>query len=176
MKKLLVILAVFSIALAVGCASQKDAVRVYVPNENCKIVRFKAGAEPAGCHGIKWGADLSRLEGMVLQRKDPSHGGVDFYSRTSERFTCRNEKTLPIQLGFWKGKFYVWMVSTKGEAEWSALRDTVFNQFGEGAKPFSNKEEYLWIGANATMGLQFDEISKTGTYYLRSTTLEKQLK
>jgi len=176
MKKLVAIVSAFSIALIIGCASHKDAVRVYLPNENCKIVHFKSGSEPGGCNGIKWGAELSRLEGMALDRRDPSHGGVDFYSKPSEKFKCKNGPVIPIQFGFWKGKFYVWMVTTKGVAEWTALKDTVFSQFGEGAKPFRNKEEYLWMGNHATMGLQYDEISKTGTYYVRSTAVEKQMK
>jgi hypothetical protein len=51
----------------------------------------------------------------------------------------------------------------------------VFDKFGEGAKPFANREEYLWLGRNALMSLQYDDVSKMGTYYIRCCSMEKQM-
>jgi hypothetical protein len=53
---------------------------------------------------------------------------------------------------------------------------TVFDKYGRGAKPFINTEEYLWYGEDATMALRYDDVTKTGMYYIRSGAMEKQMK
>ena len=67
------------------------------------------------------------------------------------------------------------MVVTEQASDWDALKEFVFEKFGVGAKPFSNKEEYLWIGKNATMALRYDEHLGRGVYYIRSHTMGKQM-
>jgi hypothetical protein len=64
---------------------------------------------------------------------------------------------------------------TEQGSDWEALKESVFEKYGVGAKPFTNKEEYLWIGRDATMALRYDEILKKGTYYVRSHSMEKQM-
>ena len=49
----------------------------------------------------------------------------------------------------------------------------MFAKFGDGAKPFRNKEEYLWIGKNAVMALRYDENSKVGLFYIKSDAMTK---
>jgi len=107
--------------------------------------------------------------------KDWAHGGIDFYLRTGDIYKLKNGKLIPIQYGFWRGKFYVGVIITEHASDWEPLRESVFEKFGVGAKPFSNQEEYLWIGRDATMGLQYDTYSRRGTYYIRSHSMEKQM-
>ena len=78
-----------------------------------------------------------------------------------------------VEYGFWKEEFYVGMVTIQGQDDWDALKQNVFKRFGVGAKPFSNKEEYLWVGKDSVMALRYSEISKTGTFYLRSESMTK---
>jgi hypothetical protein len=182
MKTLIGILVSFSLVMVVGCSesryylsSDTSYIPTYLPNENCKLVSFKPGSEPAGFNGIKWATELSALEGMKPYRRDSSHGGIDFYLRAGDGYKLRNGKPIPIQYGFWRGKFYVGMVMTEQTSDWDPLKESVFEKFGVGAKPFSNQEEYLWIGKDATMGLRYDRYSRTGTYYIRSHSMEKQM-
>jgi hypothetical protein len=65
------------------------------------------------------------------------------------------------------------MVMTQGLEDFHAVRRAVFAKFGEGAKVFRNKEEYLWVGKNAVMALRYDENSKVGTFYLKSDAMTK---
>ncbi len=76
---------------------------------------------------------------------------------------------------FGGGKFYIGVVMTEQVSDWEALKESVFEKFGVGAKPFINKEEYLWIGKDVTMALRYDENLRKGTYYIRSHSMEKQM-
>jgi hypothetical protein len=67
------------------------------------------------------------------------------------------------------------MVITQGRTDWISLRDTAFNKYGVGAKPFLNKEEYLWVGKVAVMALRYDERQKMGTLYVRFEPMEKEM-
>jgi hypothetical protein len=64
---------------------------------------------------------------------------------------------------------------TEQASDWEALKESVFEKFGVGARPFTNQEEYLWIGKDATMALRYDELLRMGTYYIRSHSMEKQM-
>ena len=174
MKRLVGIFIFFALATAMGCASYTPTP-VYTPNENCKLVGFKPGLEPRGVNGIGWEADVATFKEMKSYRKDSSHGGIHFYLRAGDGYKLRSGKLIPIQYGFWRGKFYIGMVMTEQVSDWDALKDSVFEKFGAGAKPFSNKEEYLWIGKDVTMALRYDENLKKGTYYIRSHSMEKQM-
>lgn len=174
MKRLIGVLIVFSLVMAVGCASYTPCP-VYTPNENCRLVSFKPGLEPMGFNGINWETEFSTLRAMKAYRKDPIHGGIHFYLRAGDGYRLKNGKLIPIQYGFWQEKFYIGMVMTEQVTDFEALKESVFEKFGVGAKPFINKEEYLWVGKNATMALRYDEATKKGTYYIRSHTMEKKM-
>jgi len=180
MNRLTGILISFSLVMAVGCtqtryftSSDTSYIPVYSPNENCKLVGFKPGLEPAGFNGVKWETELSTLGEMKLYGKD--YGNVNFYLRPGDAYKLRNGKPVPIYYGFWRNKFYAGVVKTEGVSDWEALKESVFEKYGVGAKPFSNQEEYLWIGKDVTMSLRYDAYAKTGLYYMRSHTMQKQM-
>jgi hypothetical protein len=131
--------------------------------------------EPRGFNGIKWETEVSTLTEMKSYRKDPSHGGIYFYLKAGDGYKLKSGKLIPIQYGFWQGKFYIAVVTTEQVSDWEALKQSVFETFGVGAKPFINKEEYLWTGKDVTMALLYDGDSKKGTYYIRSHSMEKRM-
>lgn len=173
MKRLIGIWIIFSVVMAMGCAHQTPVA--YSPNKNCKLVSFKPGLEPEGFNGIKWETKLSTLERMKLHRKDASYGGVEFYLREGDTFKLGNGKLTPIQYGFWREKFYIGIVTTRSLADWDALKEVIFNKYGVGAKPFINKEEYLWFGKKAVMVLRYTDFLKEGIFYVKSDSMEKQI-
>jgi hypothetical protein len=180
MKTLIGILVCFSLVMGMGCtasryylSSDTSYIPSYTPNENCKLVGFKPGLEPAGFNGVKWETELATLGEMKLYRKD--YGDINFYLRTGDAYKLRNGKLVPIYYGFRKDKFYVGVVKTEQVSDWEALKESVFEKYGVGAKPFNNQEEYLWIGKDVTMSLRYDRYSKGGLYYIRSHTMEKQM-
>lgn len=168
-------LIVLFLASLTGCATEKDIPPFLLPDDNARVVTFRPGSEPYGLGGIKWETDISTLQGMEHYRTDPSHGGIDFYVRKGEALRIGGEIFLSVQYGFWSGKFYVGMITAKGRANWDALKRAIFKHYGEGAKPFINREEYLWIGENVIMALRYDEGSKDGVFYIRSDSMTRQM-
>jgi hypothetical protein len=160
-----------------GCSFslKKTEIPCYVPNENCRQVSFKPGLEPEGFNGIKWETNISTLQGMKRFETNWRRGGIDFYKREGDGFQLRNGKSIPIQYGFWNEKFYIGMVTTEGASDWNALKEVVFSKYGEGAKPFKNKEEYLWTGGKTFMALRYDEETNEGLYYIKTESMTKEI-
>ena len=80
-----------------------------------------------------------------------------------------------IQYGFWREKFYVGLISIREPEELNVLKEAVFKKFGVGAKPFLNREEYLWVGKNIGHVFKYDESLKLGAYYIRSESMVKKM-
>jgi hypothetical protein len=175
MKRTLSILIPMFLVVVTGCSLVEFSNDpTYVPNEKARMVSFN-GPEPGGFNGIPWEANLSTVGAMKHIRTDPSHGGIAFYRKEGDTFQLENGKRVPVQYGFWKEKFYVGLVNTEGLDDWNALKQVVFGKYGVGARPFLNKEDYLWVGKVAVMALRFDEYSKVGTLYIRSDVMTKQM-
>jgi len=182
MKKLACVLISLSFVLVSGCQAfrmaflgEEPPLPVYQPNDNCRLVGFKPGLEPDGFNGVKWETDVSTLQGLKLLGKDPSHGGIEFYSREKDSFRLGNGKIRSVQYGFWKEKFYTGVVKTEAPEDFNALKEAVFAKFGAGAKPFINREEYLWVGKETVMCLRYDDFLKSGIYYVRSDSMAKKM-
>ena len=176
MKESIGVLIGFAVLLALGCQNTITSLPVYVPDKTSKPVGFAPGSEPIGFNGVKWRTELLTLQNMDYVRTDPSHGGIIFYTKRGDGFHLRDGRVLPIQYGFWKGMFYVGVVMPQGPSDWEALKMTVFEKYGRGAKPFISTDEYLWYGEDATMVLRYDDATKTGLYYIRSGAMEKEMK
>ena len=184
MKRLIPIVISLLFVMVTGCGStismdsamtRKD-IPVYVANQKARLVGF-SGSEPQGFNGIKWETELSSLERMKSYRKEPSHGGIEYFVKEKEKdgFKLGNGKLVTPQYGFLQGRFYVGLVTTKGLSDWNGLKEVVFSKFGEGGKPFVNAEEYMWVGKNTVMVLRYDEFSQEAVYYIRSDSLLKKV-
>ena len=79
-----------------------------------------------------------------------------------------------MQYGFFGGKFYVGMTKTDGVVRSKALKKAILKHYGEGAKAFKNREEYLWTGEDVIMALRYDEDMKMGLFYIRSESIRDQ--
>jgi hypothetical protein len=174
-RKIWVVLVLLLAFISAGCVTQKKNYPPPYPDENAERVTFPPGSEPYGLGGIPWGADISTLQGMEHYRTDKSYGGIEFYIRKGETLRIAGESFQKVQYGFWGGKFYVGMIKTDGFANWKALKKAILKHYGEGAKPFRNREEYLWTGEDVIMALQYDDDNKMGLFYIRSESILNQM-
>ena len=158
-----------------GCVTEKKNYHLPYPDENAERVGFQPGSEPYGLGGIPWGTDISTLQGMEHYRTDTSYGGIEFYLRKGEALRIGGETFQKVQYGFWGGKFYVGMIKTDGVADWNALKKAISKHYGEGAKAFKNREEYLWTGEDVIIALRYDEDVKMGLFYIRSESIRSQM-
>ncbi len=173
-KRIVIVLLIGLLVALIGCATETAYQLPYL-NENAKLTGFQSGVEPYGFGGIKWETELSNLKGLTYYRTDVSHGGIDFYYTKGERLNIGGEIFEKVQYGFWNGKFYVGMIKTDGLARWNVLKKAVLTHYGEGAKPFKNREEYLWSGETVIMALRYDEEEKRGLFYIRSESLREKM-
>ena len=130
--------------------------------------KFKPGSEPDGFRGIKWGQDISTVDGLVYVSTDPSYGGIDCYIREGDELKMGNAKLERIVYGFWKNKFSDVRISTKGYTNWSSFKAVVFEKFGEGYQDNEYIEEYVWWGEKTWMILEYNEFSKEGLLFMFS--------
>jgi hypothetical protein len=130
--------------------------------------------EPDGFRGIKWGTDISGLQGMTHVRTDPSYGGVEFYTRKGDELRFGDVQLEKIAYAFWKGKFASVWIHSGGYANWYALHDAVFEKFGEGYQPHRFIEQYIWSGTSTAILLNYNEITKQGTLFMYSQTIAEQ--
>jgi hypothetical protein len=165
----------FILSGAASCTHFNSGSQGVAGESNPSIKTYKPGSEPDGFRGIRWEAELSTLEGMEHYRTDPSYGGIEFYFRKEDSSRIGWGWVDTIQYGFWREKFYVGMITVYGSWNFHALKEAVFAEFGEGSKPFHDKEEYLWIGDKAVMALQYDPAMRGGLYYVRSQSISDQI-
>jgi hypothetical protein len=168
------VLTILLVFISAGCVTSKKDYQLPYPDENAERVSFQPGSEPYGLGGIPWGTDISTLQGMEHYRTDKSYGGIEFYLRKGEALRISGETFQKVQYGFWGGKFYVGMIKTDGVADWNALKKAILKHYGEGAKVFKNREEYLWTGEDVTIALRYDEDAKMGLFYIRSESVRSQ--
>jgi hypothetical protein len=135
----------------------------------------KSGTEPDGFRGIKWGAKISTLSGMEHGGTSQMSGGIKYYIRKNDELKIGAAKLKLITYGFWQDKLCIVIVSTNDLVNWSALKDAVFQKFGEGCQENEYIEKYAWYGEKTGMTLEYNEISEQGSFIMLSDKIMRQL-
>ena len=135
---------------------------------------YKPGSEPDGFRSIKWGADISSLEGMEYFRTDPGYGGIKIYTKEKDNLQIGSANLIRIEYLFWRGKFCSVWVYTKGSTNWYGLKEAVFEKFGKGYQKNQFIEAYTWFGKITWMRLEYSEFSKEGKLRMVSREIIKQ--
>ena len=99
---------------------------------------YKAGSEPEGFRGIKWGTDISTLKDMEIKEKD-------WYVRTGDKLKIGEAELISIAYGFYKGKLECVIIEIKGQDNFSRIRDICFEVYGPVA-PIHKTNHYIWRG------------------------------
>lgn len=125
-------------------------------------VLFAFQNEPDGFRDIKCGQGIESLKNIVLTL-DISDGkpvGDKFYKRKNDVLKLGEAQLESLRYVFWNDKFSGILITAKGYTNWRALKDVVFEKFGEGEKPNRFIEKYSWIGDKGGVDLKYNEISK----------------
>jgi len=180
MENVKILIFLFCIFL-VGCASNRYS---------------KPRSELDGFRGIQWGAEITALEGMekVEQDKSPNRDIV-WYARKGETLTFGKAKLENIFYSFWMGSFEsVWM-DFKGEENFQALKQELFERFGkvlesgelmektdkktlmEPSTPrprYGGEEFYFWDGKQMEMWLSYSKDRQKGTLSINSKKMSEE--
>jgi hypothetical protein len=161
----------------------------------CASTRYsKPRSELEDFRGIKWGAEVTTLEGMekVEQDKSPNRDIV-WYTKKGETLTFGKAKLENIFYSFWMGNFEsVWM-DFKGEENFQALKKELFEQFGKVLESgelmkktdeealmerstvrHGEEEFYFWDGKQTEMWLSYSKIRHKGNFSINSKKISEE--
>ncbi len=131
---------------------------------------FRAGSEPDGFRGIRWGTDIRDVSGMQLYPGERADR-YDIYTRENGIEELAGIEVMDIYYGFWDNKFWEAVIVVQGRARFNALRDYVFRLYGEGA----GVEPYFWNGDMTLMELGFIEESEVGLWGIYSIEIYRKV-
>lgn len=137
---------------------------------------YKAGSEPDGFRGIKWGTYISTLKGMEYVRTAPILGGVKIYiyKRQGDVLQIGKAKLESIEYQFWKGRFCGVAVYFSGYVNWSGLKDALFEKFGKGHQPDKSRESYFWFGTKTKIMVGYNKKTEAGILSMESMKILKE--
>ncbi len=178
MKKMKALTVIFSILLA-----------------SCSATRYtKPRVELDGFRGIQWGAEVTTLVGLQKVEKGKSaNPDIDWYTRKGEVLTFGKAKVESVLYTFWMGTFESVWIDFKGDENFEALKQGLFEQFGkvlesgellsraesealiERSPMRSGKEEfYLWDGKKTEMWLSYSKDLHKGTFSINSKKISEE--
>jgi len=118
--------------------------------------------EPDGFRGIKWGTNISELPDMSLSE---DYGNSKFYFRKGDKLKIGDADIDRIGYGFYKGRFNKLFIIYKGSLNFTKLKDTFFDQYGQGSKPNRFMEQYYWVGETVSISFEHSEITQKGKIF-----------
>lgn len=164
---------------------------------------FRAGSEPYGLGGLRWGAELAALSG-AKHKKTCEIGGslpddvwdfdrgttiekvnIETYVRPGEVLRIGRATIDSIEYGFWNGKLCEITVTTKGSGNWASLKDAVIEMYGRTRENIfqpgtqsGRSEEYVWYrwsGKMTEMELEYAPADELGHLWMGSTALRNEI-
>jgi len=101
---------------------------------------------------------------MKPYRKEPSYGGIEYYVKAKDVFKLGNGKLVTPQYGFLKENSTLGWLLRKVSLTGMVLR-MCLQSIWTGGETFTNAEEYLWVGKNATWRCDMTHSHKRGLLY-----------
>jgi len=163
---------------------------------SCASTRYsKPRSELEGFGGIKWGAEVTTLEGMekVEQDKSPNRDIV-WYTRKGETLTFGRARLENIFYSFWMGSFESVWIDFKGDENFEALKQELFERFGKvlesgelvkktekrtmmerspGTRQ-GREEIYFWDGKQTEMWLSYSKNRQKGSLSINSKKITEE--
>jgi len=118
--------------------------------------------EPDGFRGIKWGVNIGKLSSMKLIEDGEE---VKYYALKNDKMQIGDAELDAIAYGFYKSRFYMVGIKYHAYSNYSAIKETLIQQYGPGSRPNKYVEKYFWFGDNVSVTLQFNEIQETGVLW-----------
>ena len=129
-----------------------------------------------GFRGLRWGTKLSDIKGMVKIETDPGLAEVEQYVRPDEVLQIGEAHLDKIIYSFWRKKLYTVTIWTRNYANYKALRNVVFEQFGTGSRSDESLERYIWPDRLTDRMLEYTKEGEHGMLWMRSRNVDRRLK
>ena len=129
-----------------------------------------------GFNELKWGARLNVVKGMKKRPVETGLDGVIEYVRPTDVLKLGNAKLTTVIYAFWREQLYTVTIWTQGPANFRALQDAVFNQFGAGIQSAGAGKRYLWSDGVTDAMLKYENDDQCGLLWMRSSELDRKMK
>ncbi len=161
----------------------------------CASTRYtKPRSELDGFRGVKWGSEITALGDMERVAQDKStNKDVAWYKRKGETLTFGKARLENIFYSFWMGDFESVWIDFKGEENFEALKQELFERFGkvlesgellkktEKEAPIERstmrqggEEFYFWDGKQMEMWLSYSKNRQKGTLSINSKKISEE--
>jgi len=129
-----------------------------------------------GFNELKWGVRLAVVKGLKKRPIESGLDGVSEYVRPTDVLKLGNAALTTVIYAFWQDQLYTVTIWTQGLANFKALHDAIFNQFGAGIQSESSGERYLWSDGLTDAMLKYDNDAQCGMLWMRSSELDRKIK
>lgn len=109
--------------------------------------------EPDGYNDMQWGTDISTLKNMQYVKVEPKKSNVTIYTREGDVLRFGNAILKSIEYGFFDGKLFSVTIKAADLFNYIALKNVVFEKFGQGAEFDQLSERYYWDGSTTRITL-----------------------
>jgi hypothetical protein len=93
---------------------------------------------------------------MVLKSKDGDH---KLYSKNNDNMKIGEANLDRIIYVFSKDRFYLVTINFTGLANFTKIKETFFQTYGEGSQANKDIEKYWWLGDNENISLDYNKTS-----------------
>lgn len=144
------------------------------------LKEFKPGSEPDGFKGIKWGKDISTVQGMFYVR---SHLQIEnkAYIRKNGNPEIDDVRADSIIYYFWADKFYMALVEISGYENFLRIKDTFLEKYGSQeplefaqTEPQESMIAYGWQGPKTKIFLHYSKPLNMTSIKIMSVEVNRQ--
>lgn len=120
---------------------------------------YTTAPAPDGFRGLKWGAPLDKIPGMLAVKKA---GFDDTYFRKDERLTFGDADINSVAYYFRKDRLYRVGVSFTGRANHFLIKERLISMYGPGR---GVGQRYGWMWPEFSVELDYDDDAGGGALY-----------
>jgi hypothetical protein len=128
--------------------------------------------EPTGFRSKDWGSDFKKFSGMKLREDD---GDTRWYSKKRDNLKIGEADLNGIIYGFYKDAFFYVLIDFNKLENFTRIKDTLTQLYGDGYQDNKYLEQYGWFGSNVYIVLKYSQTEDSGTLvYQYQPIMEKK--
>jgi hypothetical protein len=115
--------------------------------------------EPEGFRGIPWGTSIRQLPDMVFIAQE---GHLKFYEKPHDKMKIGEAGVDSIVYGFYKDRLYSVLIYFSSTMNFSRLKETLEQEYGEYQQPNPYVDKYLWYGKRLDLLFTYESVTQKG--------------
>jgi hypothetical protein len=154
-----------------------DPKNASVPDQQSNIpAKRSLFLHKEGLGDLKWGVRVADVADLEIKQTDSGLKEVLEYVRPQDALKLGDAKLTSVVYAFWRDQLYTVTIWTRGRANYHALRNAAFEQFGNGIRIDRSGESYLWSDGPSDVMLEYSREDQHGMLWMRSKELDRKFK